>query len=275
MNKAIDTSLLNAQGAGNSLSSMMFSYETLFEALTSASDINTHYDFYQWLQRDMQTFLPHETLAAVWGDFASGEFHYDLASSLPEVKTSSLVRTEQLDQAMYALWQSLQAAEQNWMMVEDFMALAERLGLNTRSKLFTRFSQNVEALLVCSLRCNRGREDCLYIFSLTNANQGINPGALEILISHVDASLRRVECLSPVTSAEQLARAANLQKLSSREREVLHWVSEGKSNEEIGLILNISHNTVKNHLKRVFSKLGVSARSQAVRLYMGAGVGRE
>lgn len=269
MNKAISTSVMNARQAKNPLSSVLFSYETLFEALTSASEISTHFDFYQWLQRDMQAFLPHETLAAVWGDFASGEFHYDLASSVPGVKTSALERTERLDNAMYSLWQSVQSTEQNWMVVEDFKALGEKLGLKTATPLFEKFSANVEAVLVCGLRCNRGREDCLYIFSLTDMNQGIDPNALDVLISHVDASLRRVECLSPCSSAEQVARAASLQQLSSREREVLHWVSQGKSNEEIGLILDISHNTVKNHLKRVFSKLGVSARSQAVRLYMG------
>lgn len=251
------------------LNSVLFSYETLFEALTSASEISTHFDFYQWLQSDMQAFLPHETLAAVWGDFSSGEFHYDLASSVPGVKTAALERTERLDQAMYALWKSLQSTERNWMVVEDYRELATKLGLNIDTPLFNDFSKNVESMLVCGLRCNRGQEDCLYIFTFTEAAPTIDPAALDLLVSQVDASLRRVECLSPCISAEQVARAAGLQQLSSREREVLHWVSQGKSNEEIGLILDISHNTVKNHLKRVFAKLGVSARSQAVRLYMG------
>jgi DNA-binding CsgD family transcriptional regulator len=49
---------------------------------------------------------------------------------------------------------------------------------------------------------------------------------------------------------------------------VLLWVSQGKSNEKIGTILSISHNTVKNHLKRIFKEMGVTARSQAVRLKM-------
>ncbi len=257
--------------AEKSLSAMLFSYEALFDALTAASDISTHYDFYLWLQRDMQNFVPHETLAAVWGDFTSGEFHYDLASSVQGVNTARLdaVRGDCLDHAMYALWQLIQSSEQNWRIVHDFRALATKLGISTESSLFQRFGNNVEAVLICGLRCNRGSEDCLYIFSLTDASAQIDPQALDVLVKHVDASLRRVECFAPHATAEQIARAASLQALSNREREVLHWVSQGKSNEEIGLILDISHNTVKNHLKRVFSKLGVSARSQAVRLYMG------
>ena len=42
------------------------------------------------------------------------------------------------------------------------------------------------------------------------------------------------------------------------------WVCSGKTNIEIGLILNISTFTVKNHLQRIFKKLDVVNRSQAV-----------
>jgi len=52
--------------------------------------------------------------------------------------------------------------------------------------------------------------------------------------------------------------------LSPREGEVLHWVGEGKTNQEIGLILGISARTVQTHLEHVFGKLGVVSRAQAV-----------
>lgn len=57
-----------------------------------------------------------------------------------------------------------------------------------------------------------------------------------------------------------------LDALSPREREVYHWLSLGKSNEEIGIILGISHHTVKNHLERIFQKLGVNNRYEAIQL---------
>ena len=44
----------------------------------------------------------------------------------------------------------------------------------------------------------------------------------------------------------------------------MDWVRVGKTNEVIGVILNISPFTVKNHLKRIFRKLDVSNRAQAV-----------
>jgi LuxR family maltose regulon positive regulatory protein len=53
-------------------------------------------------------------------------------------------------------------------------------------------------------------------------------------------------------------------ELTPREIEVLTWLAEGMSYAEIAKKLMISKNTVKTHLKRVFSKLEVTNRLQAV-----------
>jgi LuxR family maltose regulon positive regulatory protein len=52
--------------------------------------------------------------------------------------------------------------------------------------------------------------------------------------------------------------------LSDKELLVLDHLSHGHSNKIIGRSLNISESTVKYHLKRVFAKLGVSSRDEAV-----------
>ncbi len=52
-------------------------------------------------------------------------------------------------------------------------------------------------------------------------------------------------------------------QLTSREAEVLLWISRGKSNREIGEILHISPRTVNKHLEQVFVKLGVENRASA------------
>jgi DNA-binding CsgD family transcriptional regulator len=57
--------------------------------------------------------------------------------------------------------------------------------------------------------------------------------------------------------------------LSIREREVLSWVREGKSNAEIAIILGMSTYTVKDHLKQIFRKLGVDNRTAAARMAGG------
>lgn len=51
--------------------------------------------------------------------------------------------------------------------------------------------------------------------------------------------------------------------LSSREMEVLAYVTKGLSNKEIAIALGISHQTVKNHVTAILRKLGVEDRTQA------------
>ena len=51
--------------------------------------------------------------------------------------------------------------------------------------------------------------------------------------------------------------------LSPREAEVLLWISQGKNNEEIGIILGVSRNTIKKHVLRVLEKLQVESRNNA------------
>ena len=52
--------------------------------------------------------------------------------------------------------------------------------------------------------------------------------------------------------------------LSNREIEVLKWLFQGKSNWDMGAILNISENTVKNHVQNIIKKLNANNRQHAV-----------
>ncbi len=52
--------------------------------------------------------------------------------------------------------------------------------------------------------------------------------------------------------------------ITPREHEILGLIAEGLSNREIGLRLFVSENTVKTHSSRLFAKLGVNRRVQAV-----------
>ncbi|HSV71284.1 MAG TPA: LuxR C-terminal-related transcriptional regulator [Methylibium sp.] len=52
--------------------------------------------------------------------------------------------------------------------------------------------------------------------------------------------------------------------LSEREKEMLQFLANGVSNKEIAARLFISENTVKFHLKNIYSKLGVGSRLQAI-----------
>ena len=76
--------------------------------------------------------------------------------------------------------------------------------------------------------------------------------------------VHRGDTCVPVHLAAKLARRVSGQTLSEREINVLKLLAQGKSNKEIGSALFISEGTVKSHLKRIFRKLGVMSRTEAI-----------
>jgi DNA-binding NarL/FixJ family response regulator len=60
--------------------------------------------------------------------------------------------------------------------------------------------------------------------------------------------------------------------LSPREIEVLEFVTQGKTNKEIGAALDIAENTVKNHLKNILEKLHLENRVQAATFALRRGL---
>jgi DNA-binding NarL/FixJ family response regulator len=64
----------------------------------------------------------------------------------------------------------------------------------------------------------------------------------------------------------QAAARATLGKLSDREREVAVQVGRGLSNAEIGTALFLSEATVKTHVSRLLTKLGLNNRVQIAML---------
>jgi transcriptional regulator EpsA len=117
----------------------------------------------------------------------------------------------------------------------------------------------------------RGSHDCLYItFSATNYFSVADCEAMSMALPYIDSALRQVAHLPHQAHRPNLvvglldARVSADYATTDREFEILKWIAMGKTNPEIACILEISLFTVKNHIQRIFKKLNVSNRAQAV-----------
>jgi DNA-binding CsgD family transcriptional regulator len=69
--------------------------------------------------------------------------------------------------------------------------------------------------------------------------------------------------LAKDSSTDTPAEFSSALGLTSREGEVLSWLSKGKTNRDIAQILGLSPRTVDKHLEQIYSKLGVENRTAA------------
>ena len=83
----------------------------------------------------------------------------------------------------------------------------------------------------------------------------MSPGLLSKIVAR-----NKLETVSSSLSEEQ---TVVFEQLTPREREVLGLIARGLSNREIAEELYISENTVKNHVTRILSQLGLRDRTQA------------
>jgi DNA-binding NarL/FixJ family response regulator len=111
---------------------------------------------------------------------------------------------------------------------------------------------------------------------------GLNEGVLEsgaqgVVVKRGDPSellraLRQVVAGEPVVDPEHPRRPPGQAALSPREREVLRLAAAGSTNPEIARELGLGSETVKTMLSRVFTKLGVRNRTEAVSIARDRGL---
>jgi transcriptional regulator EpsA len=257
--------------------------------VTEVLKLRTHLDVFMWLRGDVQYFMPHDILVAAWGDFDSGSLQFDLISALPGVRTSTTSTTAlvPLLRGLFRRWVgterrpfALNVGEVGFLLPEQHQGddIAKALG-------------GMRVALVHGINSQRDRNDCLYaMFSRSSQHEVTSRRAIDVMLPYIDTALRRVEHLPPQRAAPRQelapARVLNIRDktaesiivrqhgggMSNREMQIMQWVEQGKTNSEIGTILEISAYTVKNHLQRIFKKLDVYNRAQAVSRFKDSNV---
>jgi two-component system NarL family response regulator len=98
--------------------------------------------------------------------------------------------------------------------------------------------------------------------------KGIAPQQIREAVRKVAAG----ESLLPDNVASKLAESMARPDLSERERQVLQYIANGRSNKEIGQVLYISENTVKAHVKSILTKLDAMGRTEAIVIALQRGL---
>jgi transcriptional regulator EpsA len=227
----------------------------------------THEELWRWLQGDVQQWLSHEAMLIGWGDFRTGDLHYDIVSSLPGMRSHDWTVAGIAPLVSY--FRDCWAAAQHQPTQLDASVCAELVrgaGEGAAPEAIKTFRS---ALVHGIRRTRHGTERIFVALSREQPLPEAAPMALKLLLPFIDTALRQMPP-APVRTAPcsrievHHRNAARVSMLSERERQIMVWVAMGKTNPEIGMILDISEFTVKNHMKSIFSKLDVTNRAQAV-----------
>jgi len=129
----------------------------------------------------------------------------------------------------------------------------------------------MRCVLVHGVRDARGGHESLYVALGTESfargrSRERFVSLVDLVIAQIDFAFRQ---LAPYPLEESGAEGEDGEQLdlSSREQEIIDWVCRGGTNAEIATALEISPFTVKNHVQRIFRKIGVSNRTQAAAKY--------
>jgi transcriptional regulator EpsA len=242
--------------------------DRLFSAIQRSNKVKKHVDFFVWLQNSVAEFIPHEALLAIWGNFNEGmdaKLQYDVTSNVDGFNTHAVMgASKEVNQCMAYLYQLWLDNNRHFYALNNFGT--SEFDCKFR-KVFPDLPQELNSLLVFGVSDLRGGNDCLYVFFSKYNKFQIKNTVMDFMMPHIDHVLRKIQHLGPVVKpVAKISVPFNMSSLTERELEVIEWIKAGKTNQEIAAILNITQNTVKSHLKRIYNKLNVSKRAQAVAL---------
>ncbi len=235
--------------------------ERFLRVVQESLAVDRRFQLFLWLQGEFQRFLPHEMFIAMVGNFEQGDIAIDMVSPLPKVRNDNCLDCGFRSVAMelYRRWN-----DNGFQLFSLGGELSSILAPATCKCPAAPMFSGSGTVLAHGLRDGRSGTDALYVLMHPQPLLGERERSLfAMLLPQIDFACRRIVSLEDNNMACAL-RSDKSFELSAREMEILDWVRMGKTNEEIGMILDISAFTVKNHLQRIYRKMDVLNRAQAV-----------
>lgn len=244
MNTAVQAEMLSALTA--------IELERLLITIESGQQVYRRYQYFLWSQGALQSFLPHEILVVGYGRYGTPDFRCEILSrSDLDGDETSLRAVEKLVREMADAWHGggraplLYAGDEAAGGIERKLA-ALRLG----------------PALAHGVREFLGDTSGFFAFlRMPAAPDRRHAYHAEILLPHLYLALHRTLTSERASSDRRRRYAVNL---SRREIEVIAYIRDGRTNQQIAETLALSPLTVKNHVQNILRKLEVSNRAQAV-----------
>ncbi len=232
--------------------------EHLATTLESALAVTNRPQFYLWVQGALQGFIPHETVYCAFGDIEKMQFKFEAFSRVARKPAS-----EGADPVTELLPR----------IVDDWLRHGQqpRLYCATHAEQVGRrqLISDMKKLHLGSASAHgpaevHGHLGSFFVFTGLQQSPGAREAhLLQLLMPYLHMALYRVLGRQN-DKGESSSAVLPSAMFSKREIQVLHWVKNGKTNQEISQILEISQPTVKSHVQNIMRKLNVTNRAQAV-----------
>jgi len=241
--------------------------EAIVHAAESALEVRRRYQFFVWTQSSLQALVPHQL--AICGAYQrqARELVFDAFNSvsMPGELLQGLTSPRgALMQQLQGRWLEARCrpvrvpvAQLDGTAVIEYRAALEQAGF--------------DELVVHGLsRPQRPSEiESFFVFGQQSAKAApLQVHPLELLMPHIHSTWHRVQVhereFGTLRELPGKRDGTSKSTITGRELQILAWLREGKSNQEIGEVLDISALTVKNHVQKILRKLNAANRAQAV-----------
>lgn len=240
--------------------------EAIVRAVETAMEVRRRYQFFVWSQSNLQALLPHHL--AVCGAYIRQrrELQFEAFNSL-RLPAELL---DSLTDARGALMQQLQG---HWIDqgCRPLAVRTESLGGQSLASMQKALLEAgyVELMVHGVSRPQRPTEiESFFILASVGRIAGqAQRTLLALLMPHLHSTWLRVQAVERELNdprRQPLRTQGTAAGITERERQILTWLREGMSNQQIGEVLGISALTVKNHVQKILRKLNAANRAQAV-----------
>jgi transcriptional regulator EpsA len=221
--------------------------------------VHTRPQLFSWVQGALHSLIPHEVLMCGLQEGRQSPMRVDNFSTAP-VDGDKLNETFQQDVSLVP--QLIKMWEEN--RCRSIVTETERGPFASGALARALAGVGASSVLAHGTHDASGDMMSFFVFAAKPGQLGPKQAYLaDLIVPYLHAAWVRSLVTWPLDRASA-TKPAKAGLLTPREQQILQWIYHGKSNIEIGMILDISPLTVKNHVQKTLRKLNVLNRTQAV-----------